>query len=83
MKDRDNGKPRGFGFVTFETEEAVDKVLVNLKEHKLMDKWVECKKAYPKTTPPLKSPSPSFGMKKVLELFFVFCVESWRTRIGL
>ncbi len=47
MKDRDTGKSRGFGFVTFETEEAVDKVLTNIKEHKLLDKWVECKKATP------------------------------------
>ena len=51
MKDRETGKPRGFGFVTFETEEAVDNVLSNLKEHKLMDKWVECKKATPKALP--------------------------------
>jgi RNA recognition motif-containing protein len=67
MKDRDNGKPRGFGFVTFETEEAVDKVLANLKEHKLMDKWVECKKATPKATPS-KPPMSQMPPKRVSNL---------------
>ena len=43
MKDRDSGKSRGFGFVSFDTEEAVEQVLLKLKEHKLLDKWVECK----------------------------------------
>ena len=47
MKDRETGKSRGFGFVTFETEEAVEQVIANLKEHKLLGKWVECKKATP------------------------------------
>ena len=51
MKDRENGKPRGFGFVTFDTEEAVEQVLLKLKEHKLLDKWVECKKATPSARP--------------------------------
>jgi len=60
MKDRDTGKPRGFGFVTFESEDAVEKVIANLKDHKLLDKWVECKKATPsKTNPPHVSASPS------------------------
>ena len=47
MKDRETGKPRGFGFITFESEDSVEKVLENIKEHKLMGKWVECKKATP------------------------------------
>lgn len=66
MKDRENGKPRGFGFVTFDNEEAVEKVLANLKEHKLMDKWVECKKATPKAAPP--KPAVPAG-KRVSEIF--------------
>lgn len=60
MKDRETGKPRGFGFVTFDSEDAVEKVIANLKDHKLLDKWVECKKATPsKTNPPHVSTSPS------------------------
>jgi len=50
MKDRESGKPRGFGFITFDSEDSVEKVLENMKEHKLMGKWVECKKATPTTT---------------------------------
>jgi RNA recognition motif-containing protein len=50
MKDRDTAKPRGFGFVSFDNEDAVELVMNNLKEHKLLDKWVECKKATPKIT---------------------------------
>lgn len=50
MKDRTSGNSRGFGFVTFDSEEAVEKVLANIKEHKLLDKWVECKKATPNRT---------------------------------
>lgn len=61
MKDRDTGKPRGFGFVTFDTEEAVEEVLKNLKDHKLMGKWVECKKA----TPSSKFTSPSSPKQKI------------------
>jgi len=49
IKDRDTNKSRGFGFVTFDSEEAVENVIRNLKEHKLMGKWVECKKATPST----------------------------------
>jgi hypothetical protein len=58
MKDRENSKPRGFGFIMFDSEDAVERVLAKIKEHKLLDKWVECKKATPKPAPPAK-PSAS------------------------
>eukprot|EP01102_Stenamoeba_stenopodia_P019404 TRINITY_DN731_c0_g1_i1.p1 TRINITY_DN731_c0_g1~~TRINITY_DN731_c0_g1_i1.p1 ORF type:complete len:418 (+),score=93.71 TRINITY_DN731_c0_g1_i1:489-1742(+) len=46
MLERDTGRPRGFGFVTFENEDSVEKVLsVN---HELSGKIVEVKKAEPK-----------------------------------
>ena len=71
MKDRESGKSRGFGFVTFETEEAVDQVIVKLKEHKLLDKWVECKKATPSAKPvPSKSPSHSTHMPRSANVGF-------------
>jgi len=57
MKDRETNKSRGFGFVTFDTEDAVEKVLQNIKEHKLLDKWVECKKATP--TKPVSPHNPT------------------------
>ena len=46
MVDRATNRSRGFGFVTFETEEAVDAVLRNKCE--IMGKWVEVKRAEPR-----------------------------------
>lgn len=74
MKDRENGKPRGFGFVTFESEDSVEKVLANLKEHKLMDKWVDCKKAIPKAAPSpstLSKPSLFVPSRRKLVFFLI------------
>lgn len=48
MFDRQTGRPRGFGFVTFTEERAVDEVLRNYNNNLLKGKWVECKKAQPK-----------------------------------
>ena len=50
MRDKEIGKSRGFGFVTFETEEAVESVLAEAQQHVLLDKWVDCKKATAKPT---------------------------------
>lgn len=44
--DRDN-KPRGFGFVTFSEYATVEKVL-DVAIHRINDKIVECKQAFPK-----------------------------------
>ena len=49
MKDKDTQKPRGFGFVTFETEDDVESVLQHYKTHQMKGKWIDCKKATPKT----------------------------------
>ena len=46
MVDRATNRSRGFGFVTFETEEAVEAVLRNKCE--IMGKWVEVKRAEPR-----------------------------------
>jgi len=50
MKDRDSGKSRGFGFVSFESEDTVEKVLSAGKEHILLDKWIDCKRATNRTS---------------------------------
>ncbi|CAN0910360.1 Heterogeneous nuclear ribonucleoprotein 1 [Linum grandiflorum] len=47
MYDHNTQRPRGFGFITFDTEEAVDKVLYRTF-HELSGKMVEVKRAVPK-----------------------------------
>lgn len=46
MVDRTTGRSRGFGFVTFECDADVDKVLTT--ENSIMGKWVEVKRAEPR-----------------------------------
>lgn len=46
MVDRNTGSSRGFGFVTFEKEETVEKVMK--VDHELKGKYVEIKRAEPR-----------------------------------
>ena len=48
MLDRDTGRPRGFGFITFQSEDTADRVLENFDKNYINGKWVECKKATPR-----------------------------------
>ncbi|XP_052175611.1 heterogeneous nuclear ribonucleoprotein 1 [Diospyros lotus] len=48
MLDRNTGRSRGFGFVTFENEDAVERIFSDGKVHELGGKQVEIKKAVPK-----------------------------------
>lgn len=48
MLDHVTGRSRGFGFVTFDSEEAVDKIFVDGQLHELGGKQVEIKRAEPK-----------------------------------
>lgn len=45
---KNNGRPRGFGFVTFESVDAVNNVTKFYSSHYLKGKWVECKRALPR-----------------------------------
>ncbi|KAF7134781.1 hypothetical protein RHSIM_Rhsim08G0090200 [Rhododendron simsii] len=47
MCDKETNKPRGFGFITFDSKEAVDNVLQR-RFYELNDKYVEVKRAKPK-----------------------------------
>ncbi|XP_030974274.1 heterogeneous nuclear ribonucleoprotein 1 [Quercus lobata] len=51
MYDQNTGRPRGFGFITFDTEESVDRVL-HKNFHDLNGKQVEVKRALPKDANP-------------------------------
>ncbi|XP_057472470.1 LOW QUALITY PROTEIN: uncharacterized protein LOC130761041 [Actinidia eriantha] len=48
MIDRDTGRSRGFGFVTFENEDTVERIFSDGRTHELGGKQVEIKKAVPK-----------------------------------
>ena len=60
MYDRDTGRPRGFGFITFASEDSVERVLENYESNYISGKWVECKKALPKHMQYGETPNP-FG----------------------
>ncbi|EYU27413.1 hypothetical protein ABFS82_13G161100 [Erythranthe guttata] len=55
MYDHNTQRPRGFGFITYDSEEAVDRVL-HKTFHELNGKMVEVKRAVPKE---LSSPGPT------------------------
>lgn len=57
--DKDTGRSRGFGFITFKYEESAERVLENYENNMINGKWVECKKATPKVNQPSY---PTFSM---------------------
>ncbi|XP_022869472.1 heterogeneous nuclear ribonucleoprotein 1-like [Olea europaea var. sylvestris] len=60
MYDHNTQRPRGFGFITYDSEEAVDKVLFKTF-HELNGKMVEVKRAVPKELSPGPTRSPLTG----------------------
>ncbi|KAJ7011976.1 uncharacterized protein [Populus alba] len=50
MLDHKTGRSRGFGFVTFDSEDAVERIFSEGRTHELGGKQVEIKKAEPKRT---------------------------------
>ncbi|KAJ1441290.1 RNA-binding domain superfamily [Sesbania bispinosa] len=60
MYDHNTQRPRGFGFITYDSEEAVDRVLFKTF-HELNGKMVEVKRAVPKELSPGPSRSPLIG----------------------
>lgn len=68
MYDHNTQRPRGFGFITYDSEDAVDKVLLKTF-HELNGKMVEVKRAVPKELSPGPSRSPlggyNYGLSRV------------------
>ncbi|MED6123310.1 hypothetical protein PIB30_047900 [Stylosanthes scabra] len=60
MYDHNTQRPRGFGFITYDSEEAVDRVLYK-SFHELNGKLVEVKRAVPKDLSPGPNRSPLIG----------------------
>lgn len=52
MIDKATGKPRGFGFVVFETIAMVDAAMKDYQKHRVDGKWVEVKRATPQNLNP-------------------------------
>ena len=52
MYDHDNKRPRGFGFVTFTSEESVDRVFLGGALQTIHDKPIEIKRAVPRDQMP-------------------------------
>ena len=55
MFDHENRRPRGFGFITFSEEEAVEAVFGRGTIQTIHDKQIEIKRAVPRDSMP---PSP-------------------------
>lgn len=68
MYDHNTQRPRGFGFITYDSEEAVEKVLL-MTFHELNGKMVEVKRAVPKDLSAGSSRSPlggfNYGLSRV------------------
>jgi RNA-binding protein Musashi len=59
MMDKDTGRPRGFGFVTFDGDEAVDRALSRPLE--IYGKPMEVKRAQPRSTLQQQNEEKKFG----------------------
>ncbi|KAK9663938.1 hypothetical protein RND81_14G007800 [Saponaria officinalis] len=85
MYDHNTQRPRGFGFITYDSEEAVDRVLTKTF-HELNNKTVEVKRAVPKELSPGPTRSPggglNYGINRLNSLFNGYTQDYNPTAIG-
>ncbi|KAL8156885.1 heterogeneous nuclear ribonucleoprotein 1-like [Apium graveolens] len=85
MYDHNTQRPRGFGFITFDSEEAVDRVLLRTF-HELNGKMVEVKRAVPKELSPgtIKKQlgGPNYGVSRVSDLLSAYTQRFNQSPIG-
>lgn len=85
MYDHNTQRPRGFGFITFDSEDAVDRVLLRTF-HELNGKMVEVKRAVPKELSPgtIKKQlvGPNYGVSRVSDLLSAYTQRYNQSPIG-
>ncbi|RAL45498.1 hypothetical protein DM860_014887 [Cuscuta australis] len=86
MYDHNTQRPRGFGFITYDSEEAVDNVL-HKTFHELNGKMVEVKRAVPKELSPGPARSPlgggyTYGLNRVSNFLNAYTQGYNQTPIG-
>ncbi|XP_059661186.1 heterogeneous nuclear ribonucleoprotein 1-like [Cornus florida] len=85
MYDHATQRPRGFGFITYDSEDAVDQVLLKTF-HELNGKMVEVKRAVPKELSPGPSRSPlggyNYGLNRINNFLNVYSQEYSPSAVG-
>lgn len=61
MTDKESGRSRGFGYVTFQTSQACELALANRANNVIDDKWVEVKRCTERTAMPKGGVNQAFA----------------------
>lgn len=80
-------RTRGFGFITFDSEKAVERVLLRTSFHELNGKMVEVKRAFPKDlyrkTIRGQLGGINYGLRKMRDLFSAYSQACSPSQVGV